>query len=237
MIILPAIDIFEQKAVRLFKGNYAEMTVYSDDPLSVARDFESCGCRYIHMVDLQGAKSGAPENFDLVEAVCRETGLKVEIGGGIRAMDDIERYLGAGAERVILGTAAVENGKLLSDAVGRFGAAIAVSADVKDGFVAVKGWTETSGISCRDFFRTLSDLGVATVICTDISKDGAMSGTNRELYRSLSSEFPVNIIASGGVSSVDDVMALRDIGMYGAIIGKAYYTKAIDLRDALEAAG
>ena len=236
MIRLPAIDRLDKKAVRLFKGDYSKMTVYSDDPLSVARDFEACGCEYIHMVDLQGAKSGVPENFDLVEAVCRETNLKVEIGGGIRSMRDIERYLEAGAERVILGTAAVEDGDLLFAAVKKYGRAIAVSADIRDSNVAVKGWTERSDVTCREFFAMLSELGVCTVICTDISKDGAMSGTNRELYRSLSAEFSINIIASGGVSSIDDIRALRKMDMYGAIIGKAYYTKAICLRDALEAA-
>ncbi len=237
MIILPAIDLFGGKAVRLYKGDYAQMTVYSDDPLAVARDFKACGAQFIHMVDLEGARDGGTPNFDAVRRVAEETGLSVEIGGGVRSLEVIERYLSAGVERVILGTAAVTDEKFTAEAAQKYGPRLAVGIDVRDGFVAIKGWTEKTAISCHDFFGRMQSIGVGTVICTDISRDGAMAGTNRALYEELSKSFGVNIVASGGVSTLEDIAALRDMGLYGAIIGKAYYTGAIDLKKAIEVAG
>ena len=236
MILFPAIDLFEKKAVRLYKGDYANMTVYSDNPIEIARDFENCGCTHIHMVDLEGAKDGTTPNLSVVEQVAKETSLFVEIGGGIRDMQTVERYLSAGVSRVILGTAAVNDEAFLQAAVEKYGDKIAVGADVKDGHIAIKGWLETSAVTLEDFLRKMEDIGVKNIICTDISKDGAMKGTNLALYKQLSEKFRLDITASGGVSSMEDICRLRQMDLYGAIIGKAYYTGAIDLKEALEAA-
>ncbi len=237
MHIFPAIDLFDKKAVRLYKGDYSQMTVYSDDPLTVAKDFEAAGARFIHMVDLEGAKDGTTPNIDIVSSVARGTGLFVEIGGGIRSLDTVKRYIDAGVGRVILGTAAVKDPELVEAAVKQYGDKIAVGADVKDGYIAIKGWLESSEYTLDAFLERMQSLGVKTVICTDISKDGAMQGTNRELYLALSKKYTVDIIASGGVSSLDDVRALADMGLHGAIIGKAYYTGAIDLKEAIAVTG
>ena len=236
MKIFPAIDLYGGKAVRLFKGDYSKMTVYSENPLEVARDFEQKGAEFIHLVDLEGAKDGTTPNFETVKSIAENTRLFTEIGGGIRSMETVEKYLGAGVDRVILGTAAVENQDFLKAAVNKYGEKIAVGVDIKDGFVAVKGWTEASSYSCFDFCEKMRETGVKTLICTDISKDGAMQGTNRELYRELAEKFDIDIVASGGVSTLDDIKALKKLGLYGAIIGKAYYIGAIDLKEALEAA-
>ena len=236
MILFPAIDLFEKKAVRLYKGDYDNMTVYSENPIEIARDFESRGCSHIHMVDLEGAKSGTTPNLAIVEQVARETGLFVEIGGGIRSMDTVERYLKAGVSRVILGTAAIKDPAFLQAAVSRYGEKIAVGADVKDGRIAIRGWLETAPVGLEEFLASMEQLGVKNIICTDISKDGAMRGTNLELYRRLSQKYSMDITASGGVSTLEDVRQLRQMDLYGAIIGKAYYTGAIDLTEALEAA-
>ena len=236
MLIFPAIDLYEKQAVRLFKGDYNRKTVYSNDPVSVARDFKKSGASHIHLVDLEGAKTGETPNFDVVFAIKRETGLFCEIGGGIRSMEVVEKYISAGLDRVILGTAAVTNEGFVREAVEKYGEKIAVGIDIKDGFAAIKGWTESSGIDAFEFCERMEKIGVRTLICTDISKDGAMVGTNRELYKKLSEKFSVDIVASGGVSSINDVKALRKLCIYGAIIGKAYYTKAIDLGEAIEVA-
>ncbi|MBR6549326.1 MAG: 1-(5-phosphoribosyl)-5-[Clostridia bacterium] len=236
MNIFPAIDLVEGKAVRLFKGDYAQMTVYNENPLSVARDFEAAGAKYIHLVDLEGAKNGDTPNIEVVKAIAENTDLFTEIGGGIRSMQTIETYLSAGVDRVILGTAAVTDEEFLKQAVATYGEKIAVGVDMKDGFVAIKGWTEQSAYDCHTFCKKMQDLGVKTLICTDISKDGAMQGTNRELYKELSATYDMQIVASGGVSSIDDVKALRAMDLYGAIIGKAYYIGAIDLKEAIEVA-
>ena len=236
MILLPAIDLYDKKAVRLYKGDYREMTVYSENPIEIARDFEACGAKYLHMVDLEGAKDGTTPNLSIVGQVARETSLFVEIGGGIRSMDTVARYLEAGVSRVILGTAAVKDPKFLKAAVSRYGEKIAVGADVRDGKIAIKGWLETADVTLDEFLRQMENLGVKNVICTDISKDGAMKGTNLALYKALSEKYSLDITASGGVSSLDDVKQLRAMNLYGAIIGKAYYTGAIELREALEAA-
>lgn len=236
MIIYPAIDLYEGKAVRLFKGDYAQKTIYNDNPLEVARDFKAQGATHVHLVDLEGAKDGTTPNLDLVCAIKKEIGLFCEIGGGIRNMDVIDTYIHHGIDRVILGTAAVKDPGFVEKAVRKYGDKIAVGVDIKDGFVAIKGWTEKSEFSAFDFCKQMQEIGVKTLICTDISKDGAMMGTNRQLYKELSEQFSMQIIASGGVSSIDDIKALRAMDLYGAIIGKAYYTKAINLKDAIEVA-
>ena len=236
MLIFPAIDLLEGQAVRLLKGDYTQKTVYSDDPVQVAKDFKAQGATCIHIVDLEGAKDGTTPNLPIVCTIKEQTNLFCEIGGGIRSMDVIRRYMDAGIDRVILGTAAVADKELLQQAVAEYGERIAVGVDIKDGKVAVKGWLVDSGLDAFDFCREMVAIGIKTLICTDISKDGAMQGTNRELYRELAKEFSVQITASGGVSTIDDVKALRAMDLYGAIIGKAYYIKAIDLAEAIEVA-
>ena len=232
MILLPAIDLYEGKAVRLYQGDYNQMTVYSDNIPLLADTFREAG--WIHMVDLEGAKLGTTPNFSLVAQVAK-TGIQVEIGGGIRNEDTIKRYLDAGISRVILGTAALTDWDFLCRMVDTYKASIAVGVDCKDGLVAIRGWTEVSDMTCEAFFEKLSKIGVSTIICTDISRDGAMRGTNRSLYASLSKQFSMQLIASGGVSTLEDLQALRALDLYGAILGKAYYSGAISLKDALEA--
>ena len=219
MNLFPAIDLYEGKAVRLFKGDYAQMTVYDNDPAAVAADFAASGAECIHIVDLEGAKSGTTPNFDTVCKIKATSGLFCEIGGGIRTMEVIDKYLGAGIDRVILGTAAVGNLDFVKSAVDKYGERIAVGADLKDGYIAVKGWVEKTTTSVEEFFAQMQDVGVKTIICTDISKDGAMMGTNLELYRSLSKRFSMQIVASGGVSSMEDIERLQEMELYGAIIG------------------
>lgn len=236
MKLFPAIDLYDGKAVRLFKGDYNKMTVYSENPIEIARDFESKGAKYIHLVDLEGAKDGTTPNIDIVKQIASDTSLFTEIGGGIRSMETVKRYLDSGVDRVILGTAAVNDPEFLETAVKTYGEKIAVGVDVRDGFVAIKGWVEKSQYTCFEFCEKMQALGVKTLICTDISKDGAMQGTNRQLYKELSEKLGIDITASGGVSSLEDIKALRALDLYGAIIGKAYYIGAIDLCDALEAA-
>ena len=236
MVIYPAIDLYGGKAVRLYKGDYAQMTVYHDDPTVIARDFRSQGATHIHLVDLEGAKSGTSPNFDTICRLKAATGLYCQTGGGIRTMERIDRTLDAGIDRVILGTAAVTEPGFAEEAVKKYGDAIAVGIDIRDGFVAIKGWTEKSALDALEFTQKMCDIGVKTLICTDISKDGAMEGANHSLYRTLSRQFDMQIIASGGVSALEDVKQLSSLGIHGAIIGKAYYTGAIDLKDAIEVA-
>ncbi len=236
MRIFPAIDLIEGKAVRLLKGDYDKKTVYHDDPVAVARAFGQAGAGYLHLVDLDGAKRGTTDNFETVKRIVGEGGLFTEIGGGIRSLSVCERYFEVGVDRVILGTAAVTDRAFLEAALLRYGERIAVGVDVKDGLVAIKGWLETTSLSLLDVCEQMQTLGVSTLIVTDISKDGAMKGTNLSMYETLSSRFSMNITASGGVSSLEDVRALRALDLYGAIIGKAYYTGAIDLREAIEVA-
>lgn len=235
MLIYPAIDLYGGQAVRLVKGDYARLTVYSPDPLEVARDFAAQGATHMHMVDLEGARDGGTPNFQTIAAVKAASGLFCEVGGGIRDFDTISRYVDAGIDRVILGTAATVSG-FAEKAAARFGQHIAVGVDIRDGFVAVKGWTENSGQEAFDFCRRMQDAGISTLICTDISRDGMMAGTNVALYQKLSSQLKLNVIASGGVSALDDVRRLRALGLHGAIVGKAYYTKAISLKEAIEVA-
>ncbi len=233
MLIFPAIDLYGGKAVRLYKGDYEQMTVYSDDPISVARDFEKKGAKWVHLVDLEGAKNGTTPNIETVSKIAHETSLFCEIGGGIRNMETVEKYFNAGVSRVILGTAAVTDEEFLRTAVAKFGEKIAVGVDIKDSMVAIKGWIEKSEYDAFDFCEKMQKIGVKTIICTDISKDGAMKGANHALYREMSEKFDMQLVASGGVSSMEDVEKLAALGIYGAIIGKAYYTGAIDLCQAI----
>ncbi|MBQ6020811.1 MAG: 1-(5-phosphoribosyl)-5-[Clostridia bacterium] len=235
MIIFPATDIISGRAVRLVKGDYDKMTVYGD-PLDFALRFQKDGAEYLHAVDLEGARDGGTPNFDTVKEIVEKTTLKVEIGGGVRDMQTVEKYLNAGVYRVIVGTAAVTDPGFLETAVKKYGEKIAVGADIRDGNVSIKGWRSDSGLGVYEFFDRLQALGVKTVICTDISKDGLLSGTNVELYRDLSSKYSVDITASGGVSSLSDITALRDMGLYGAILGKALYTGDLSLSAAIAAA-
>lgn len=236
MNIFPAIDLYDGKAVRLFKGDYAQMTVYNDDPTKVAAAFAGQGAEFIHLVDLQGAKDGTTPHLELICRIKAQTGLFCEVGGGIRTMEVIDRYVSAGIDRVILGTAAVTEEGFVAAAVQRHGHKIAVGVDIRDGQVAIKGWTESAGLDAFAFCKQMDALGVRTLICTDISKDGAMQGANADLYRRLSQEIGADIVASGGVSSLEDVRRLAAMGLYGAIVGKAYYTGAIDLAQAIEVA-
>ena len=236
MIIYPAIDLFGGKAVRLFKGDYDNMTVYSDRPAEIAEDFKAQGAQRIHIVDLEGAREGSTPNFDTVLEIKNSSSLFCEVGGGIRSLEVVSRYLDAGIDRVILGTSAVTDEAFVEAAVSRYGEKIAVGVDIRDGCVAVKGWTEKTELDAFAFCRKMQNIGIRTLICTDISRDGAMKGTNRELYKELSDRLAMDIIASGGVSDLEDVKALRKLNIHGAIIGKAYYTKAIDLKEAIGAA-
>ena len=236
MNILPAIDLLGGKAVRLVKGDYDKVTVYSDAPLKVAKYFEEKGAKYLHIVDLDGARDGTTANFDTIKTIVENTSLSVEVGGGIRDIERVRRYVDLGVDRIILGTAALEDEAFLKDALALYGDKIVVGVDIKDGMVAVKGWREISNVSCMDFCAKLEKLGVRTVICTDISKDGMMAGTNVALYRELSARFDMQIVASGGVSSLEDVRKLAALDLYGAIVGKAYYTGAISLPEAIEVA-
>ena len=236
MIIFPAIDLYDKKAVRLLKGDYNQMTIYSEKPWEIAEDFAKCGATHIHIVDLEGAKNGDTPNLETVKKIIEATSLFCEIGGGIRSMETVDKYFDAGIDRVILGTAAVENEAFVKECTDKYGDKIAVGVDIKDGYVAIKGWLEKSEFECFEFCEKMKNLGVKTLICTDISKDGAMMGTNHGLYKELSEKFDIQIVASGGVSSIEDVKKLRSLDLYGAIIGKAYYLGAIDLKEAVEVA-
>ena len=238
MKIYPAIDLYAGKAVRLYQGDYDRMTVYDEEPAALARRFRECGAENLHLVDLEGARSGRTPNLGVIQKIVREAGLFCEVGGGIRDSSVIETYLSAGVSRVILGTAAVTESGFVSEAVRRYGAdRVAVGVDIRDGLVAIRGWTEQSALHYADFLARLLSDGVTTIICTDISRDGAMRGAGLALYREISERYPtLSVIASGGVSSLDDIRALARIGVSGAIIGKAYYTGALDIREAVEAA-
>ena len=236
MLIFPAIDLYDGKAVRLYKGDYNQMTVYSENPPELAEAFRAAGATHMHLVDLEGAKTGETPNLETIRRIRAAVPLFIEVGGGIRSMDIAARCLDAGIDRVILGTAAVTDPTFLRAAVSKYGEKIAVGVDIRDGKVAIRGWTEKSAFDAFDFCRELQKIGVRTIICTDVSKDGAMQGTNRALYGELSKALNLDIIASGGVSTLEDIKALRALNLCGAIIGKAYYTGAIDLREAIGAA-
>ena len=236
MIILPAIDLFKGEVVRLVRGDYSQMTVYGSDPVAVACDFKGAGASFLHIVDLEGARDGTPANSEIIKQIVTGSGLRVEVGGGIRSAEAVEEYLRAGISRVILGTAAAMTPEFIQDMVHRYGDAIAIGVDIKDGRVAIKGWTELSAREALGFCREVAGFGVKTIICTDISKDGMLGGTNIGLYSNMRNELSVRLIASGGVSSLEDVAALSALGMDGAIIGKALYTGDIDLAEAIAGA-
>lgn len=234
MIIFPAIDLYEGKAVRLYKGDYNNMTVYSNSPEEVAADFRKSGADHLHLVDLEGAREGSTPNIETIKKIRKATDAFIEIGGGIRNIETVKTYIDAGVNRVILGTAAVKDRAFLIKALGEYGDKIAVGVDIKDGMVAIKGWTEKSQFDGMEFCSEMQSIGVKTIICTDISRDGAMRGTNLQLYKALKEKLSLNIIASGGVTDMSDIENLSQIGVYGAIIGKAYYIGAIDISEAVE---
>lgn len=234
MKLFPAIDLKDKQVVRLYKGDYNQMTVYGTNPLETAKGFKAKGAEYLHVVDLDGAKDGDNPNFQIVADLAANSGLKVEIGGGIRNEEIIKRYIDAGVMRVILGTVAISNPDFVADMVKKYGDKIAVGVDMLGGKVATHGWTNVSEVDGFEFCKKLEQMGVATVICTDISKDGAMQGTNRELYSEMAKRFSFDTVASGGVSTLEDVAALNSMNVYGAILGKALYTGAIDLADAVK---
>jgi phosphoribosylformimino-5-aminoimidazole carboxamide ribotide isomerase len=236
MIIFPAIDLKDGKVVRLHQGDYDQMTVYSEDPLAVARTFKEAGATHLHVVDLDGARGGNPENFKVVERLIQSSGLEVQVGGGIRNRERVETYLNLGAKRVILGTAAVTDPEFLMEMVELYGEAIAVGVDVKDGLAAINGWEKTTAINGVMFCKTLAEIGVKTVIYTDIAKDGGLQGTNLEVYQELSQIQGLNIIASGGISFDEEIIALKDL-VYGAILGKALYSGILDLANCIRLVG
>ena len=234
MKIFPAIDLIDGQAVRLIKGDYDQKTVYNNDPLAVSKEFKAKGAEFIHIVDLDGAKSGKTDNFDVIKKIIDESGLKVEVGGGIRDKATVEKYINAGAYRVILGTAAITDPDFTKEAVDAFGEKIAVGADIKEGKVAIKGWLELSEKTLFEFCEELEEIGVKTLICTDISKDGMLEGTNISLYKELSKRFNIDIVASGGISTLEDIKTLNKMSISGAILGKALYTGMLNLEDAIK---
>lgn len=236
MKLFPAIDLLGGQAVRLMRGDYHEVTVYDKDPLKLAQSFRDQGATWLHLVDLDGARTGEMTNAALIKRIAEESGLNVQVGGGIRSVKAAGDYLDCGVDRVILGTAAVEDRALLEGVVNIFSGLAAVAVDVRDGFVATKGWTESSGIRMDDFLKDLENLGVTTLIVTDISRDGAMQGPNLALYQDIQARYSFDVIASGGVSTLEDIRALHDLNLYGAIVGRALYTGDIKLADALKAA-
>ncbi len=235
--IFPAIDLRDGKAVRLTRGDYDRMTVYSDDPVSVAKDFYAAGARYLHIVDLDGAKDGTAANFEVISRIVSATGMYCEVGGGIRDDERINGYLEMGAGRVILGTAAVNNPEFLKESIRKYGDRIAVGVDADNGFVAVNGWLEVTRINGIDFCRELKSIGVSSVIYTDISKDGGLGGTNLELYRELSGEGFPKITASGGITHLEEIAELNEMGIDAAILGKALYAGKLKLKDVIELLG
>ncbi len=234
MYIFPAIDLYESKAVRLFKGDYEQMTVYSDNPPDLVRDFEKNGISHMHMVDLEGAKSGDNKNFKMIETIRESSDIFIQLGGGIRTMDQAERYLDLGINRIILGTAAIEDEKLLEKLLEKYEERIAVGVDVMEGMVKTHGWRKSSGVQLKDFCERLRALNVRTIIATDISKDGAMRGTNIALYESLKELTEADLIASGGIHNIEELKKIYDLDLYGAIIGRAYYTGDIKLSEAVQ---
>ena len=237
MQICPATDILGGKVVRLTKGDYNQVKIYADSPAEMALEFMKDGATNLHMVDLDGAKDGTPANFDAIKEAAKIKGLFIEVGGGIRNMQRIEDYLSLGVKRVILGTAAIRNYPFVEEAVKEFGSAVAVGVDAKEGLVAVSGWQETTNVNSVEFCKKLRDTGVSTVIYTDISKDGMLSGTNLEIYKELSQIKGLDIVASGGITFADELKTLNEMGIYGAIVGKAVYEGKLSLKDALAAGG
>ena len=237
MDIFPAIDLRGGQVVRLYQGDYDQMTVYGADPCAVAREFLAAGARHLHVVDLDGAKDGTLANFGSISAIARQGGLYIEVGGGIRSEERIRRYLDLGVDRCILGTIAVQDFSFTQRMAQTYGERIAVGVDARDGYVAINGWKELSSERGVDFCRRLQEAGVKTVIYTDISRDGAEQGTNLELYWELTQIQGLNITASGGISSLEELKKLQATGTHAAILGKALYTGRLDLKTVMEEVG
>ena len=233
MVILPAIDIKDGQCVRLFKGDYSTVQKVAESYMDTARAFEKSGAEWIHMVDLDGAKDASQQNKDIFLDVAKNTGLKVEVGGGIRSMDTVEMYLKNGISRVIIGSAAVKNPALVKDAVKEYGSRIAVGIDAKNGFVATEGWLETSEVHFTQLAKAMSEVGVEYIIYTDISKDGTLSGVNAEQLDEINRCCNANIIASGGVHTIEDIKICKKLGLYGTICGKSIYSGTLDLKQAI----
>jgi len=237
MIILPAIDLKDNKVVRLYKGEFDTVHQVADDPVATAKAFYGAGARYIHMVDLDGAKDGVRKNAHIVRSVAEQVGLKVELGGGIRAMSDLEEVFALGVYRAVIGSAAVSHPEFVKEAVERYGERIAVGIDTKNGKVKTAGWIEDSGLDYLDFARQMQEIGVKTIIFTDIETDGTLRGPAFEKLRALQNSVGCQIVASGGVSNNEDIRKLAGMNLYGAIIGKAYYAGTVDLAQAAADAG
>lgn len=237
MNILPAIDIKDGNCVRLYKGDYSTVQKVAENYMDAARGFEAAGADWIHMVDLDGAKDASQQNKEIFLDVAKNTGLKVEVGGGIRSLDTVEMYISGGISRVIIGSAAVKDPQLVKDAVKEYGGRVAVGIDAKNGYVATEGWLETSNVYFTDLAKAMTDVGVEYIIFTDISKDGTLSGVNTAQLDEINRCCSANIIASGGVHTIDDITACRKLGLYGTICGKSIYSGTLDLRQAIEEAG
>ena len=239
MIIFPAIDLRGGKCVRLIQGDFDKETVYSDDPQATALKWQACGAKFLHVVDLDGAKAGSPQNLDAIKKILDAVEIPVEVGGGIRTLDDMQRLLNLGVRRVILGSVAVENPALVAQAVKRFGDGVVVGIDARDGFVAVHGWEKSSTARVDDLAKKIVAAGVKTIIYTDISKDGMLSGVNAEIFAALAKSSGAQVVASGGVRSLDDIRNLKareSDGVVGVIVGKAIYTGTLDLPAAIKLA-
>ncbi len=233
MEIFPAIDIRGGKVVRLTEGDYDRMTVYSDSPCEIAKEFISKGATNLHVVDLDGAKDGTTANFETIKALCEFKELFIEVGGGIRNLERVKNYIDLGVDRVIIGTAAVKNYPFVEEAVALYGDKIAVGVDAKDGKVAVSGWLEVTDVNSVDFCKKLRDTGVKTVIYTDISKDGTLTGTNLEIYKELAKIENLDIVASGGITFEEEIVELAKMNNYAAIVGKAIYSGKLSLERVL----
>ncbi len=236
MVIYPAVDVKDGRCVRLVQGKFNDVTVYSDNPLEMAFKWEKLGAQYLHVVDLDGARTGEPQNMDVISKMAVNVGIPVQLGGGIRSIEMIEIILCKGVQRVILGTSAVEDPELVKKAIKTFENNIVIGIDAKDGFVAIEGWAKTSSFTATGFAKKMEELGAKTIIYTDISTDGTLSGPNLKAMEEMAKAVEVEVIASGGVSSIEDVKNLKDVGVSGVIIGKALYTGNIDLKHAIEIA-
>jgi phosphoribosylformimino-5-aminoimidazole carboxamide ribotide isomerase len=234
MILFPAIDIRGGKCVRLIQGDYSQEIIYNDSPTAMAKEWEEQGAAYIHVVDLDGAKTGDSLNKEAIQAIAGSVSIPVQVGGGIRSMEIIEAHIAAGVSRVIIGTAAIQDKQFLRDAVAKYGDKIAVSIDARNGFVATDGWTKTSDVKAVDLLKELETIGVKTVVYTDILKDGMLQGPNFVELEMMDRASSIDIIASGGVSTEEDIVQLRELNLYGAIIGKALYEGKLSLVKLLE---
>jgi len=231
MIIFPAIDILDGNCVRLIQGDYNQESIYGDSPVAMAQKWEQLGAQYIHIVDLNGAKSGESINKDIIHDIAQTVNVPVQVGGGIRTLETIKGYVDSGVSRVIIGTAAITDKEFLREAVKTYGDKVAVSVDARNGYVATDGWTDTSDVKATDLLKELEAIGVKTIVYTDIAKDGMLQGPNLEEQRAINEATSIDVIASGGVTTKEDVDSLRELNVYGAIIGKALYDGKLDFSD------